>query len=121
MNTRRTLIALAVALGLVNPLTALIVTVEDVPNAEPVVLALFVIPWLVGAELIRRGKLTAGAIVVGLLSLVNVVSFPGWTRTSALDWTVQIAAATGAVVCLALAVRTLVRRNRASLPVGAAR
>ena len=121
MTINRTLIALAVGLGLINPLTAIIVAAEDVPNAEPVMLAVFVLPWLVGAELIRRRKMTAGAIVVGLLSLVNVVSFPGWTRTSALDWTVQIVAATGALACLTLAATVLVQRTRRPVLDGAAR
>ena len=111
MNQNRILMSLAVVLGLINPLTAIIVTVEDVPNAEPVMLAFFVLPWLVGAELVRRGKLTAGPVVLGLLSLVNVVSFAGWTRTSALDWIVQSVAATGAAACLAIAITTLVRRH----------
>lgn len=119
MNTNKILICLAVGLGLINPLTSIIVSVEHVPNAEPVMLAFFVLPWLVAAELVRRGKLLAGAIVAGLLSLMNIVSFPGWTRTSALDWTVQIVAAAASVACLALAVTTIVRRNR--VQVGAAR
>jgi hypothetical protein len=121
MNPNRILMALAVALGLINPITAVIVTVEDVPNSEPVMLALFVLPWLVGAELVRRGRLTAGSIVLGLLSLVNVISFAGWTRTSALDWTVQSLAAAGGLACLAVAVSVLMQRHRAATPAGAVR
>lgn len=112
MNTR-ILVALAVALGLVGPLTAVITTVEHVPGTEPVMLTVFMIPWVVGAELIRRARVTPGAIVIGLLSLLNMVSAPGWKRTSALDWTVQAIAAAGSVAALALAVTLLVQRHRA--------
>jgi hypothetical protein len=121
MNTNKILIYLAVGLGLINPLTSIIVAAEHVPNAEPVMLAFFVLPWLVAAEFVRRGKLVAGAIVAGLLSLMNIVSFPGWTRTSALDWTVQMVAATGAAACLALAVTLLVQRTRRPVVAGGAR
>lgn len=117
----RTLTVLAVALGLGNPAAAIITSVEHVPNSEPVMLVLMVLPWLVGAELVRRGKVTVGAIVIGLLSILNVVSFPGWTRTSALDWTTQSIAAAGAAVCLALAVTVLVRQDRGTVQAGAAR
>ena len=120
MNTR-TLTALAVLLGLGNPAAAIITSVEHVPGSEPVMLSLMVLPWLVGAELVRRGRITAGAVVIGLLSILNVVSFPGWTRTSALDWTTQSTAAAGAAVCLALTVSVLVRQHRGTVPAGAAR
>jgi hypothetical protein len=116
----RILTALAVALGLAEPAAAIITTVEHVPNSEPVFLYLFLLPWLAGAVLLRRGKITAGAIVVGLLSLLNVVSFPGWTRTSALDWTTQSIGAAAAAVALTLAVTVLVRKHRGSIAVGAA-
>ena len=112
MNTR-TLMVLAVALGLVNPITAVITTVEHVPNTEPVMLAAFVLPWLVGAALVRRGRVTAGAIVIGLLSLLNLVSAPGWTRTSVLDWVVQGLAVAGSLVCLATVIAVLAQRHRA--------
>lgn len=121
MNTNRSLIGLTIGLGLLNPIAALITTVEDTPNAEPVMLTLFVLPWLVAAELVRRGKTVAGAVLAGLLSLLNIVSFPGWTRTSVADWASQIAAGAGAVVCLALAAYVITRRARRSVTVEAAR
>jgi len=117
----RILTVLAVALGLANPAAAIVTSVEHVPDSQPVMLALFVLPWLVGAALLQRRKVTAGAIVVGVLSLLDVVSFPGWTRTSALDWTTQSISAAAAAVCLTLAIATLVRSHRSSIPAGAAR
>jgi hypothetical protein len=112
---------LAVALGLGNPAEAIITSVEHVPDTQPVMLVLMLIPWLVGAELLRRGKLTAGTMVVGLLALLNVVSFPGWKRTSVLDWTTQSLGAAAAAVCLAFAVTVLVRRQRGAAAAGASR
>lgn len=120
MNTR-TLMVLAIALGLGNPAEAIITSVEHVPDSQPVMLVVMLIPWLVGAELLRRGKVTAGTIVVGLLALLDVVSFPGWKRTSTLDWTAQSIGAAAAAVCLATAVTVLVRRQRSAVPVGATR
>lgn len=117
----RILTVLAVALGLAEPATAIITSVGHVPSSEPVMLALFLLPWLAGAALLRRGKITTGAIVVGLLSLLDVVSFPGWTRTSALDCTTQSIGAAAATVCLTLAITVLVRQQRGSIPAGAAR
>ena len=120
MNTR-TLTALAVLLGLGNPAAAIITSVEHVPDSQPVMLVLMAIPWLVGAELLRRAKITAGAILIGLLSILDVVSFPGWKRTSALDWTTQSIAASAAAVCLAIIVGVLVRQHRGTVSTGAAR
>lgn len=117
----RTLILLAVILGLGNPAAAVITSVEHVKGSEPVFLALFVLPWLVGAELLRRGKTTAGAIVVGLLSLLDVVSFAGWTRTSALDWATQSFAAAASAVALTLCITVLVHRQRGAIAAGATR
>ena len=117
----RILTLLAVALGLANPATAIITSVEHVPDSEPVMLVLFLIPWLVAAALLQQRKVMAGAIVVGLLSLLDVVSFPGWTRTSALDWTTQSISAAAAAVCLTIAVTVLVRRHRAAIPAGVSR
>jgi hypothetical protein len=120
MNTR-TLTVLAVALGLGNPIAAIITSVEHAPDSEPVMLALMLLPWLVGAELLRRGRITAGAVVVGLLSILDVVSFPGWKRTSALAWTTQSITARAAAVSLTLAVAVLMRAHHHTIAAGAAR
>jgi hypothetical protein len=114
MNNRL-LVGLAVALGLMNPVAAITAAIEDMPDSEPVMLALFVIPWLVGAELLRRNKIVAGGVLVSLLSLLNIISAPGWHRDTAADWTEQILAASGAVACLAVAVTMIVRRHRGSV------
>lgn len=120
MNNRL-LVVLAVALGLMNPIAAITATIENMPDSEPVMLALFVIPWLVGAELVRRNKIVVGGVLLSLLSLLNIVSAPGWRHDSAADWVEQVLAATGAVACLAVAVLLIVRRYRTPVLAGQVR
>jgi hypothetical protein len=120
MNTR-TLIALAIAAGVMNPVAAVISVSEHMKDSEPVLLALFVLPWLAGAYLIRRGKLVPGGVVISLLALLDLVSAPGWQRTSVLDWTSQGIAAALAACCLAGSIVVLVRRGRSAALAGAAR
>lgn len=110
----RLLIALAVALGALNVAAAVTVGLEHLKDSEPVMLALFTVPWLVGAELVRRGRLVAGAVVLSLMSLMVIVSAPGWKHGGAADLAEQIASAVGAAGCLAVAVTLIVRRHRGS-------
>jgi len=117
----RMLPALAIALGLINPVTAVITSVEHVKGSEPVMLAAFALPWVVGAWVLMRGRVTAGAITIGVLALLDLVSAPTWNRTSALDWAVQAIAVAGAAVCLASVIIVLMQRHRAPALTGAAR
>jgi uncharacterized membrane protein YhaH (DUF805 family) len=115
------LIALAVLAGLMNPVAALIADSEHQKNSEPVMLTLFVIPWLVGAFLVHRGRRTAGAIVLGLFALLTLLMAPTWKRTSAADWSVQAIASVAAVGVLVGAVALLVQRFRTPKLSGALR
>ena len=114
MNNRL-LVALAVALAALNVAATITVSVEHLKDSEPVMLGLFTIPWLVGAELVRRGKLVAGAVLLSLMSLMIIVSAPGWKHGGAADVVEQIASAAGAVVCLVVAVTLVVRRHRGTV------
>ena len=120
MNTR-TLIPLAVAAGLMSPVAAVITSVEHQKDSEPVMLALFVIPWLVGAYLVRRGKLTAGAAVIAVLSLLELATAPTWKRQTVADWTSQSIGAVLTVGCLVCVVTLLVQRYRSPRLSGAVR
>ncbi len=111
MNTR-ILIALTIFLGLMNPVAAIISTAEDMKNSEPGMLAAFALPWLLAAALLHYGKLTAGAIIAGLLSVLNLVAAPTWQHTTVANWTSQSLAAIGAAVCLVCTVTLLVQRHR---------
>jgi hypothetical protein len=117
----RTLIGLAIAAGVMNPVAAVISVSEHMKDSEPVLLALFVLPWLVGAYLIRRGKLVPGAILISLLALLDLVSAPGWQRSTVLDWTSQSLATALAAGCLAGSIVVLVRRERPAGLTGALR
>lgn len=113
MNNRL-LAGLALVLGALNLAAAITVSSEHLKDSEPVVLALFTIPWLVGAELVRRGKLVVGAVLLSLMSLTVIVSAPGWKHGGAADLAEQIASAIGAAVCLVVAVTLVVRHHRGS-------
>ena len=106
------LAVLAVALGVAEPSLLLLRRWNTSKGRLPGLLVALVVPWVIGAVLLVRGRVTAGAIVVGLLSLLDVVSSPGWKRTSPLDWTWQSTTAAAAAACLAMSVSLLVKRHR---------
>ena len=120
MNTR-ILIAGGVVAGLMNPIAAVISASEHQKDAAPVLLALFAIPWLVGAYLLHRGQRTAGAIVLGVLALLTLVQAPSWKRGSTADWTAQLVAVAACAAVLVGAVAVLVRRYRSPRLSGAVR
>jgi hypothetical protein len=70
--------------------------------------AAFGVFFLIAAWLLRSGRVTAGAILAGVLSAWEVVTYPSWYRHGALDWTydtvfilVALAGLIGAIVVLA--------------------
>jgi hypothetical protein len=81
---------------------------ENYPGSLPLAAVVFGVFFLIAAWLLRSGRVTAGAIVVGVLCLFEVVSYPGWQKHGALDWTydtavgvVALAGLTGAITVLA--------------------
>ena len=70
------LAVLAVGLGVAEPVTAVITTVEHVKGSLPGLLVALVVPWVIGAVLLVRGRVTAGAIVVGFLLSLCSTWFP---------------------------------------------
>jgi hypothetical protein len=66
--------------------SAVIIWLEKYPDSLPAAVVVFGLFFLLGAWLLRSGRVTAGTIFVGLLCLFEVVSFPGWTRRGVLDW-----------------------------------
>jgi hypothetical protein len=120
MHTR-ILIALSIAAGLMNPVAAVIALAQHQKNSEPVMLALFVLPWLAGAYLVARGRRTAGATVVGLLALFELAVSPTWHRSTVADWASQSVSVAVVAGCFAGSVALLVQRYRAARPAGALR
>lgn len=120
MHTRilNVLTALAVFLGFGEFASAVIIKVEAYPDSFPAAAVVFGCLFLVGAWLLRGSRVTAGTVLVGILFLFEVVSFPGWTRHNALDWTSQIGFAVVSLAGLVTAIALLVS-NRRSLRVTA--
>ncbi|MGH8961419.1 MAG: hypothetical protein ACRDWT_09455 [Jatrophihabitantaceae bacterium] len=76
----RTLVVLAAALCLGELGSAVIIWRENYPDAQPWFAVVFAALFLTGSALIRAGRVTGGAILVGVLCLFELVTFPGWTR-----------------------------------------
>jgi hypothetical protein len=109
---RNILTALAVFLGFGEFASAVIIKVEAYPDSFPAAAVVFGCLFLVGARLLRGSRVTAGTVLVGVLCLFEVVSFPGWTRHNALDWTTQIGFAVVSLAGLVTAIAVLVSSRR---------
>ena len=91
MNTRKLTVLTAITgiLALGEFASAVMIRLgEDGPDHAgwPGVVA-FGVLFLVAAWLLRSGRVTAGAILAGLLCLFEIVTFPSWYKHGALDWT----------------------------------
>jgi hypothetical protein len=73
--------------------------------------------FLLATWLLRSGRVTAGAVLAGLLCLFEVVSFAGWTRHNALDWVYQtvfaLLSAAGLIAVIAVLADRIRRRAAA--------
>lgn len=116
MSGRRlvTLTLLSAVLAAGEFLSAVIIALEDYPDGQPAFAVAFGCLFLVCLLLLRSGRISGGAVMTGVLCLFEVVSFPGWQRHNALDWTFQVVYAALAATGLALAILVFVSRRRAS-------
>ena len=116
MNGRKltvlTVIAGVLALGEFG--TAVMIGLGEVGNdtATWPVGVVFGVFFLIAAWLLRRGRITAGAVFAGILCLVEVVTYPRWYKHSALNWTYETAFAVVALAGLIGAVTVLAGRLR---------
>jgi hypothetical protein len=111
-RARNNLVILSAVLAAGAFLGAVIIAVQDRPGsfaASPVVFGLLL---LVGAWLLRSGRVTGGAVLVGLLCLLQIVLYPFLDRQNAVDWISQTVLALISVVALALSVQLLAARRR---------
>ena len=69
---------------------------------------------MLGAWLLRSGRVTAGTIFVGLLCLVEVAGVPTYTRHNAGDWVFQISYGLVSLAGLIGAIALLAGRRRLS-------
>lgn len=107
------LFGLALALGVMECGSALVIWIEDYADAQPLFAVAFAALFLTAAFLVRSGRSLAGAVLVGALCVFELVSFPGWERKNVFDWISQPAGAALALAGLIAAIATLVARQRA--------
>jgi hypothetical protein len=105
-----TVIAGVLALGEFG--SSVMIWKENYPGSLPLAAVVFGVFFLVAAWLLRSGLGRAGAIVTGLLCLVEVISYPGWQKHGALDWTYDTAFAVVALAGLVAAIMVLAGRLR---------
>lgn len=109
MNARTAIQALP-ALALVMG-TAELSTAPDIE--VPWFAAIFGVAFLLGAALVARGRVLAGAVVITLFSLFEIVNYPFWTKQGVGDWLVDtgfLLVSLAAVVC---GVRAIAARRHA--------
>jgi hypothetical protein len=107
---RLTVLSAVLAVG--EFISAVIISVESYRDSFAAGAVLFGLLFLVGAWLLRSGRVTAGAVLVGLLCVFEVASFPTFQRHNALDWVFQVVYALVALVALVTSVAVLVARRR---------
>ena len=74
--------------------------------------AAFGVFFLTAAWLLRRGRITGGAVFAGMLCLVEVFTYPSWYKHSVLNWTYDTAFAVVALAGLIGAITVLAGRLR---------
>ncbi|MGB6577789.1 MAG: hypothetical protein WBF34_07700 [Streptosporangiaceae bacterium] len=85
---------------------------ENYPGSLPLAAVVFGVFFLIAAWLMRSGRVLAGAVFTGILCLFEVVSFPGWQKHGALDWTTDTVFAVVSLVGLITAIMVLAARLR---------
>lgn len=85
---------------------------ENYPGSLPLAAVVFGVFFLIAAWLMRSGRVLAGAVFTGILCLFEVVSFPGWQKHGALDWTTDTVFAVVSLVGLIAAIMVLAARLR---------
>jgi hypothetical protein len=111
-RTLTTLTVLSAVLAVGEFISAVIIAVESYRDSFAAGAVIFGVLFLIGTWLLRSGRVTAGAVLVGILCLFEVVSFPSFQRHNALDWAFQTVYAVVALIALATAVALLVSRRR---------
>ena len=113
----RTLTLLAAALAIGEFASAVIIATENYRDSIPAFAVVFGVLFAVGVWVLRSGRVTAGSVIVGLLCLFQVVTFPSWQRHSAFDWAFQTSYAVVALAGLIAAIVVFAARRRSSATV----
>ena len=114
MNGRKLTVLTAIAglLALGEFGSAVLIWLENYPGSLPWAAVVFGAFFVLGAWLLRSGRVTAGSIFVGVVCLFEVVSFSGWARHNALDWVYQTTFALVSLAGLIAAIAVLAARLR---------
>jgi hypothetical protein len=107
----RTLITLSVLLGVFECAAAVGIAVQDHEGLSGGFFV-FAVLFFVGAFLMRMRRVVAGGMVVGLLCLIEVASFPTLQRHTAYDWVSQSVFGVVALGTLVLTIGILASRRR---------
>lgn len=81
-----TLLTLTVVMAIGEFASSIIIAVENYADAQPEFAVAFGVLFLVAAWLQRRGQLSVGAGLAGVLCLFEMVSYPSWPKPTAFDW-----------------------------------
>lgn len=92
--------------------SSIIIWQENRPGSLPLAAVVFGVFFLIATWLLRSGRVTAGAIFTGILCLFEVISFPGWQKHGALDWTTDAVFALVSLAGLIAAIIVLAARLR---------
>lgn len=68
--------------------------------------------FLLATWLLRRGRITAGAIFAGVLCLFEIIEYPSWHKHGTLEWTYQTAYALLSLAGLMGVIVVLAERRR---------
>ena len=85
---------------------------ENYPGSLPLAAVVFGVFFLIATWLMRSGRVLAGAVFTAILCLFEVISFPGWQKHGALDWTTDTVFAVVSLVGLIAAIIVLAARLR---------
>jgi hypothetical protein len=111
-RTLTRLTILSAVLGVGELISAVIIAVENYRDSFVPGAVIFGVLFFVGTWLLRSGRVTAGTVLVGVLCVFEVVSFPSFQRHNALDWIYQVAYVVVALIALGMAVALFVSRRR---------
>ena len=111
-RTLTVLTALAGFLALGEFGSSIMIWRENYPGSLPQAAVVFGVFFLLAVWLLRSGRVMAGAIFTGILCLFEVISYPGWQKHNALDWTTDTFFALVSLAGLIAAIMVVAARLR---------
>lgn len=75
----------------------------------------FGVLFLTGAFLVRRGRVLVGSVLVSALSVVELVNYPSWHKSSVFDWAFDTLVAVAAAATLVSVAWLLASRRRSAV------